>query len=108
MVTIDEIKMNRVQVGSKLEITIKEGAEFDHDPGPGGNDPAGFVPVDKMIDSPGLVFTGYVSSFGGKPTAGRIFLNQGWVPHEGRAAGSGEGGSQIYFQEETIYSYKKE
>lgn len=106
MITIEEMKANGVQVESKLEITLKEGAEFDDDTGPAGAvDPDGFEPTYKMTDNPGLTFLGYVSEIGKDPDSKRVFLNQGWNPSEGRPAI--RGGSRLYFHEDVILDYDK-
>ncbi len=72
--TLDRIRAQH-DVGSRLELTLFEGAEY-YD----GSTPAptvnmqGYDPTDKMTKNPGMKVTGYVVRYDTHPESGRVVM----------------------------------
>lgn len=62
-------------IGSRLEITLYKGAEYDNGWGPAGaSDPRGYYPCEEMTEEPGIKMTGYIHEFDETERYRRIFL----------------------------------
>ncbi len=91
---LEEIKKSTFSIGSRIELVLYEGAEYDSGIKPSGMGPKGYSGGVDMTKNPGMKFTGYIASY----DKDRIFLAQGW--NKDRYANG-----SIYFHKEVIHSY---
>jgi|GEM_PF-6278704 len=98
---LDEMRDDGFERGSRVEITVKKGAEYydGYTPAPTTN-PQGFDPAEGMVDAPDTKFTGYITGYGGN----YVSIAFGW---RGESADFNAERGSLYFHEETIFTYNK-
>jgi hypothetical protein len=75
MVTLADIYGAGHKFGSRIELTLYEGAEFDDGRGPAPTvDPHGFRTSSSMTEKAGNIYTGYIADIHSK----KILLVFGW------------------------------
>ena len=103
---LDQIK-KECDIGSRLELTLFEGAEYKNGWTPAPTvDPIGYAPSESMTDQPGLKVVGFVSEFMYSKYLKRtkIFL----VPTWNLTIGSPEYElREFYIDEACIHSFSK-
>jgi hypothetical protein len=71
------LKEKNLPLGSRLEITLLDGADFNNGMGPAPTvDPHGFNGPESQTDKPGAKFIGYLSSI----EKDRLFIHMGYDP----------------------------
>ena len=103
MVTIAQMKQQGVEIGSRLEITLFEGADYynGYTEAPTTN-PEGFDPIKTMTENPGSKYLGFVHEFNYKYN--RITLSMG-RGRENSVVPAFDGNRFYYFDEKVIHSY---
>jgi hypothetical protein len=94
--TLEKMQREGFERGSRIELILKKGAEYDSWAPAGACDLAGYEPGDGMTNEPGLKILGYVMAI----KDSRVEIAHGWEGERPARLGG------IYACEETIYDFK--